>query len=79
VGATQVSLSLLAFLVIYAIVFCVGVLYILRLIAEGPISAAVRPQPRPRPPGWSLGASPHMEGLGEEPGEDLGEEGGHGA
>jgi cytochrome d ubiquinol oxidase subunit I len=79
VGATQVSLSLLAFLVIYAIVFCVGVLYILRLIAEGPIPAAVRPQPRPRPPGWSLGASPHMEGLGEEPGEDLGEEGGHGA
>jgi len=40
VGAGQVSVSLLGFLVVYAIIFTVGVLYILRLIAEGPETGA---------------------------------------
>jgi len=36
VGAGQVSASLLGFMIVYAVIFSVGVLYILRLIAEGP-------------------------------------------
>jgi cytochrome d ubiquinol oxidase subunit I len=36
VTAEQVSLSLLVFMVVYAIVFSTGVLYILRLIWKGP-------------------------------------------
>ncbi len=36
VGAHQVSASLLAFLAVYALIFSAGVLYILRLIAQGP-------------------------------------------
>lgn len=36
VGAHQVSASLLAFLAVYALIFSAGVLYILRLMAQGP-------------------------------------------
>ena len=36
IGAGQVSASLLGFMIVYAVIFSVGVLYILRLIAEGP-------------------------------------------
>jgi cytochrome d ubiquinol oxidase subunit I len=62
VGAGEVSASLLAFFVIYAIVFSVGALYILRLMAVGPQP----PEPEvgedapttPRPPGYALGAAP---------------------
>src|SRR5262249_34922575 len=43
VGAGQVSASLLGFLIVYAIIFSVGVLYILRLIAEGPAAGAAEP------------------------------------
>ncbi len=64
VGAAQVSLSLLAFLVIYAVVFCVGALYILRLMAEGPVLVAERPSPD-RAPGSPLGAAPGMDEPGE--------------
>ncbi|MDB5465564.1 MAG: cydA [Phenylobacterium sp.] len=59
VGAGPVSASLLAFMIVYAIIFGAGVLYIFRLIAGGP-----QPQPdtappsRPRPPGYALGAAP---------------------
>ncbi len=42
VGAGQVSASLATFLVIYAVVFSVGFLYIFRLIAEGPLVGAGR-------------------------------------
>lgn len=66
VGAAQVSLSLLAFLIIYAIVFCVGALYILRLIAEGPVPVVARPPQHDRAPGSPLGAAPDMEGLGPD-------------
>ncbi|MFZ5719806.1 MAG: cytochrome ubiquinol oxidase subunit I [Pseudomonadota bacterium] len=62
VGAGEVSASLLAFFVVYAIVFSVGALYILRLMAVGPQP----PEPEvgedapttPRPPGYALGAAP---------------------
>jgi cytochrome d ubiquinol oxidase subunit I len=58
IRASQVSASLLAFMVIYAVVFSVGALYILRLIAAGP-NAEVTEAAGPRPPGYALAASPH--------------------
>ena len=57
-GAGQVSLSLATFLVVYAIVFSVGVLYILRLIAEGPDVGAEEPVRGGRAPGTPLAGAP---------------------
>jgi len=63
VGAGQVSASLLGFLVVYAIIFSVGLLYILRLIAEGPLAGADEPTPPvPRAPGSALAAVPDDPG-----------------
>ena len=45
VTAHEVSASLLGFLVVYAIIFSAGALYILRLIGEGPVLGAKQPQP----------------------------------
>jgi len=60
----QVSASLLGFLGVYALVFSVGVLYMLRLIAEGPVRAADdQPQPQPRAPGSPLAAAPHQDNV----------------
>jgi cytochrome d ubiquinol oxidase subunit I len=56
-----VSASLIAFLVVYAIVFVAGAIYILRLIAEGPIVGAAEPTIGPRAPGTALGAAPEDE------------------
>jgi cytochrome d ubiquinol oxidase subunit I len=61
VGAGQVSASLLGFLIVYAIVFSVGALYILRLIGRGPEG----PEPAPHPlraPGSPLAAAPQGDG-----------------
>ncbi|MDB5454053.1 MAG: cydA [Caulobacteraceae bacterium] len=59
IGAGQVSASLLGFMIVYAVIFSVGVLYILRLVAEGPTATAPeQPPARPRPPGYALGAAP---------------------
>jgi len=58
VRASQVSVSLLAFMAIYAVVFSVGALYILRLIAAGPNAETVEAA-GPRPPGYALAALPH--------------------
>ena len=58
VGAGQVSASLAIFLVAYAVVFSVGVLYILRLMAEGPVAGAAEPVRVDRAPGTSLAAAP---------------------
>jgi len=61
VHAGQVSASLLAFMVVYAVIFSVGALYILRLVAEGPSpnpDADTEPPVEPRPPGYALGAAP---------------------
>jgi len=64
IGAGEVSTSLLAFLVVYAVVFSVGALYILRLLAQGPVTGVHEEPPTPhRPPGWALAAAP------EDPGE----------
>lgn len=61
VGPAQLSVSLLAFLCVYALVFSVGALYIGRLMAQGPAPAATpgRP-PEPRAPGSPLAAAPEM-------------------
>ena len=57
VSAGQVSASLLAFMTIYAIIFCAGVIYILRLIAAGPAIADDRPGDVGHPPGNALAAA----------------------
>jgi cytochrome d ubiquinol oxidase subunit I len=59
----EVSVSLLAFMAIYALIFSFGVVYILRLVAQGPRSAASQPS-GPRPPGYALGAAPQDPGAG---------------
>ncbi|MBN9319996.1 MAG: cytochrome ubiquinol oxidase subunit I [Caulobacterales bacterium 68-7] len=56
VGAGQVSASLLAFLIVYAIVFSAGALYILRLLHRGPEEAEQAPKPEDRAPGSALAA-----------------------
>ena len=62
VGAGQISTSLLVFLAVYALVFCVGVLYILRLIAEGPIVSRKEPiSAVGRAPGTAMAAAPDEE------------------
>jgi len=70
IGAGSVSASLLAFLVVYAIVFSVGALYILRMLAEGPLAGAHEAPPtQHRPPGWALGAAPENPGDAEPTGK----------
>jgi cytochrome d ubiquinol oxidase subunit I len=68
VGFGQVSSSLMLFLVVYAIVFTVGVLYILRLIAKGPGVETQAPLHAARAPGtplagleYELDASPQAD------------------
>ena len=58
VGAGQVSASLLGFLTVYAIIFSVGVLYILRLIVEGPEAGSRESLATDRAPGTPLAAAP---------------------
>ena len=55
IGAGQVSASLIGFLVVYAVVFSVGALYILRLIARGPTDEP--PADVARPPGAPIAAA----------------------
>ena len=58
----EVSASLIAFLLVYGLVFSVGALYILRLIAAGPVAGALaEPPPGPRAPGSPLAAAPGPE------------------
>jgi cytochrome d ubiquinol oxidase subunit I len=64
VGAGQVSASLVGFLIVYAVIFSVGALYILRLIGEGPTEGAeAPPPPLPRAPGSALAAAPQDPGA----------------
>ncbi|MET0546283.1 MAG: cytochrome ubiquinol oxidase subunit I, partial [Caulobacterales bacterium] len=56
VAAGTVAISLLLFIIVYAIVFSAGALYILRLIAKGPESDEPVPQ-SDLPPGTPLGAA----------------------
>ena len=62
IAAGEVSASLIAFLVLYAVVFSAGALYILRLIAEGPVAGAAEPPPGvQRAPGSPLAAAPEED------------------
>jgi len=59
VAAGAVSASLLAFMVVYALIFGAGVLYILRLIAQGPVAGSRDgPSSQARAPGSALAAAP---------------------
>ncbi|MBI1187877.1 MAG: cytochrome ubiquinol oxidase subunit I [Alphaproteobacteria bacterium] len=57
VAGEQVALSLLVFMVVYAIVFSAGALYILRLMAKGPDTDEAPPTATDRPPGDALAAT----------------------
>lgn len=62
VPAAHVVTSLLAYVVVYAVVFVAGALYILRLMREGPVPAAAEAPPAwPRAPGSALAAAPEEE------------------
>ena len=73
VTAGEVATSLIAYIVVYAIVFTAGALFILRLMAEGPVAALAEPAPRQdRAPGTPLAKAPedttpgdHDEGEGD--------------
>lgn len=59
VTAGDVATSLIVYLVVYAIVFTAGALFILRLMAEGPVAALAEPEPRQdRAPGTPLARAP---------------------
>lgn len=59
VGPGQVAASLLAFLVVYAVVFSAGAIYILRLIGQGPApDLGMAPGAEGRAPGTPLAAAP---------------------
>lgn len=62
VTAEQVSTSLAAFLIAYAIIFTAGAIYILRLMARGPEAEASVPVPHDRPPGTAFAAMPPEPG-----------------
>lgn len=57
----EVSASLIGFLVIYALILSVGVLYILRLIGEGPTTTTTPASIEPRPPGNAFAAADGRE------------------
>jgi len=63
VPAGSVGLSLLFFLVVYAIVFTAGALYILRLMGKGPDTE--EPPRTDEPPGTALGAGVKSATAGE--------------
>ena len=55
VATGAVGLSLLVFMIVYAIVFSAGALYILRLMAKGPDTEEPPPSDTVEPPGTPLG------------------------
>ncbi len=59
VTAGSVATSLLIYVSVYAVVFVAGAIYILRLVAEGPVAGAAEPRPDgQRAPGTPLAAAP---------------------
>ena len=57
--ASQVATSLIAYILVYSVVFTAGAIFILRLMAEGPVAAIAEPPPRgQRPPGTPLAKAP---------------------
>ncbi|WP_291841117.1 cytochrome ubiquinol oxidase subunit I [Brevundimonas sp.] len=67
VTTAEVATSLIAYISVYAVVFTAGAIFILRLMAEGPVAAAAEPDPRQdRAPGSALAKAP----ADTTPGED---------
>ena len=55
----EVLTSLIAYITVYAIVFTAGAIFILRLMAEGPVAALAEPSPRQdRAPGSAMAKAP---------------------
>lgn len=55
----EVATSLIAYILVYSVVFTAGALFILRLMAEGPVAGAAEPAPRQdRAPGSPLAKAP---------------------
>jgi cytochrome d ubiquinol oxidase subunit I len=55
----SVLTSLLVYISVYSVVFTAGALFILRLMAEGPVAAIAEPDPRgQRAPGSALARAP---------------------
>ena len=55
----EVATSLIAYILVYSVVFTAGALFILRLMAEGPVAAHAEPAPRQdRAPGSPLAKAP---------------------
>ena len=65
VAAGSVLTSLITYIVVYAIVFTAGVIFILRLMAEGPVRAAAEPMPVNRAPGTAMSAAPNDPEQGD--------------
>jgi cytochrome d ubiquinol oxidase subunit I len=65
----EVSVSLLAFMAVYALVFSAGALFILRLIDQGPVAGGQETlSSMPRPPGYALAAATPEPGDSPEAG-----------
>ncbi|WP_426041206.1 cytochrome ubiquinol oxidase subunit I [Brevundimonas sp. TWP2-3-4b1] len=57
--ASQVATSLIAYVLVYSVVFTAGAIFILRLMAEGPVAAVTEPSPSgQRSPGTPLAKAP---------------------
>ena len=67
VTAGDVATSLIAYIAVYAIVSTAGAIFILRLMAEGPVAALAEPAPRQdRAPGSPLAKAPEDTTPGED-------------
>lgn len=70
ITAGEVATSLTAYILVYSVVFTAGAIFILRLMAEGPVAAFTEPAPRQdRAPGSALAKAP----ADTTPGSDLGD------
>ena len=58
VPAASVLTSLITYIALYSVVFTAGVIFVLRLMAEGPVKAAAEAIPDDRAPGSALAAAP---------------------
>lgn len=66
VTTAEVATSLIAYITVYSIVFTAGAIFILRLMAEGPVAALAEPAPRQdRAPGSALARAPEDTSPGE--------------
>ncbi|CAN5435768.1 cytochrome ubiquinol oxidase subunit I [soil metagenome] len=63
----EVAISLTAYILVYSVVFTAGAIFILRLMAEGPVAALTEPSPRgDRAPGSALAKAPDDTTPGDD-------------